>query len=111
MSASAPRRRPGRASPVRPARLRPKKRRVETAALVVGGIVAGMLVSLGIAVLRRPAPPRWTLPHAFGVEDPTFVPSALAGTLMVPHPGGISEAQVFLVATYVYTVSHGQAKP
>jgi len=82
MSAPAPRRRPGRSSPARPTRLRPKKRRAETAALVVGGVVAGMLVSLGIAVLRRPEPPRWTLPHAFGVKDPTFVPSALAGTLM-----------------------------
>ena len=39
------------------------------------------------------------------------IDNGLAGTLMVPHPGGISEAQVFLVATYVYTVSHGQAKP
>jgi cardiolipin synthase len=41
-----------------------------------------MLLSLGIAALRRPTPPRWTLPHAFGVENPTFVPSALAGSLM-----------------------------
>ena len=30
---------------------------------------------------------------------------------MVPHPGGIEESQVFLVASYVYAVSHGLAKP
>jgi cardiolipin synthase len=41
-----------------------------------------MALSLGLALLRRPAPPRWSLPHRFGVSDPTFVPSALAGTLM-----------------------------
>ena len=39
------------------------------------------------------------------------VDNGLAGTLMVPHPGGIEESQVFLVATYVYAVSHGLAKP
>lgn len=39
------------------------------------------------------------------------VDNGLAGTLMVPHPGGISETQTFLVATYVYAVSHGLAKP
>ncbi len=33
------------------------------------------------------------------------------GTAMVAHPGGITEAQVVLVATYVYAVSHGKAKP
>lgn len=33
------------------------------------------------------------------------------GTLMVSHPGKISETQVFLVAAYVYAVSHGMAKP
>jgi hypothetical protein len=30
---------------------------------------------------------------------------------MVPHPGGITESQVFLVATYIYAVSHKVAKP
>jgi mono/diheme cytochrome c family protein len=35
----------------------------------------------------------------------------LAGTLMTPRPGGITEAQVFMVATYVYEVSHGRATP
>jgi mono/diheme cytochrome c family protein len=39
------------------------------------------------------------------------VDHGLAGTLMVPHPGGIEESQVFLVASYVYAVSHGLAKP
>lgn len=39
------------------------------------------------------------------------IDNGLSGTLMVPHPGGISEAQVFLVATYVYAVSHGLDKP
>lgn len=39
------------------------------------------------------------------------IDNGLAGTLMVPHPGGITESQVFLVATYVYSVSHGLAKP
>jgi mono/diheme cytochrome c family protein len=33
------------------------------------------------------------------------------GTAMVAHPGGISEAQVVMVATYVYAVSHGVTKP
>jgi mono/diheme cytochrome c family protein len=39
------------------------------------------------------------------------VDNGLSGTLMVPHPGGITESQVFLVASYVYSVSHGLAKP
>jgi mono/diheme cytochrome c family protein len=33
------------------------------------------------------------------------------GTVMVSHPGGISDAQLIQVATYVYAVSHGLAKP
>ena len=33
------------------------------------------------------------------------------GTVMVSRPGGISEAQTIQVATYVYAVSHGLAKP
>lgn len=33
------------------------------------------------------------------------------GTIMVPRPGGITEEQVFLVAAYIYAVSHGQARP
>jgi mono/diheme cytochrome c family protein len=39
------------------------------------------------------------------------VDNGLAGTLMVSHPGGIEESQVFLVASYVYAVSHGLTKP
>lgn len=33
------------------------------------------------------------------------------GTVMVAQPGGITDAQVLQVATYVYAVSHGLAKP
>lgn len=33
------------------------------------------------------------------------------GTVMVSHPGGINDAQLLQVATYVYAVSHGLAKP
>jgi mono/diheme cytochrome c family protein len=33
------------------------------------------------------------------------------GTVMVSHPGGINDGQVIQVATYVYAVSHGLAKP
>lgn len=39
------------------------------------------------------------------------VDNGLKGTLMPSHPGGISESQVFLVATYVYAVSHHLAPP
>jgi len=33
------------------------------------------------------------------------------GTVMVSHPGGISDAQVLQVATYVYAVSRSLTKP
>ena len=33
------------------------------------------------------------------------------GSLMVAHPGRITEAQVVQVAAYIYAVSHGLAKP
>lgn len=33
------------------------------------------------------------------------------GTVMVSHPGGINDAQLLQVATYVYAASHGLAKP
>jgi mono/diheme cytochrome c family protein len=33
------------------------------------------------------------------------------GTVMVSHPGGISDAQVIQVASYVYAVSKGLTKP
>jgi mono/diheme cytochrome c family protein len=32
-------------------------------------------------------------------------------TLMVPYPGGISASQALAVASYVWSVSHGKAKP
>jgi mono/diheme cytochrome c family protein len=39
------------------------------------------------------------------------VREGLAGTLMVSHPGDISDAQTIQVATYVWAVSRGKAKP
>jgi mono/diheme cytochrome c family protein len=39
------------------------------------------------------------------------IDNGLAGTIMVPHPGGITESQIFMVATYIYAVSHGRTKP
>jgi|SRR5579864_400583 len=33
------------------------------------------------------------------------------GTVMVAHPGGIDDAETIQVATYVWAVSHGKAKP
>jgi hypothetical protein len=33
------------------------------------------------------------------------------GTIMVSHPGGISDGQAIQVATYVYAVSRGLVKP
>ncbi|HXI20205.1 MAG TPA: cytochrome c, partial [Gemmatimonadales bacterium] len=39
------------------------------------------------------------------------VRGGVPGTVMVSHPGGISDAQLLQVATYVYAVSHGLAKP
>src|SRR5262245_44179115 len=39
------------------------------------------------------------------------VDKGLAGTLMVPRPGGIEESQVAQVASYIYAVGHGLAKP
>jgi mono/diheme cytochrome c family protein len=55
--------------------------------------------------------PGWR--HITGTYDAMLdrVDNGLTGTLMVPHPGGISESQVYLVATYVYAVSRGLAKP
>ena len=51
--------------------------------------------------------------HISGTYDAIIerVDNGLAGTLMVPHPGGITESQVFLVASYVYAVSHQKTKP
>ena len=55
--------------------------------------------------------PTWR--HISGTFDNIVarVDNGLPGTLMVPHPGGITESQVFLVATYVYAVSHHMTRP
>lgn len=39
------------------------------------------------------------------------VDNGVPGTAMISHPGGISEAEVHLVAAYVFAVSHGAASP
>ena len=72
------------AGPARAARSprRSPRRRHAIAALVAGSVVAGMTLALGIALLREPAEPRLRVVHRFGVEDPTFAPSALAGSLL-----------------------------
>jgi mono/diheme cytochrome c family protein len=51
--------------------------------------------------------------HITGTFDAIVdrVDHGLPGTLMVPHPGGITESQVFLVASYIYAVSHHLSKP
>ena len=33
------------------------------------------------------------------------------GSLMVPHPGRVTEAQIVQLAAYIYAVSHGLTKP
>lgn len=55
--------------------------------------------------------PSWR--HITGTFDAIIdrVDNGLPGTLMVPHPGGISESQVFLVASYIFAVSHQKTKP
>jgi mono/diheme cytochrome c family protein len=55
--------------------------------------------------------PSWR--HITGTYDAIIdrVNNGLPGTLMVPHPGGITESQVFLVASYIYAVSHQKTKP
>lgn len=40
------------------------------------------MITLALARLRAPAPTRLRVAHGFGVTDPSFVPSALAGSLM-----------------------------
>jgi mono/diheme cytochrome c family protein len=39
------------------------------------------------------------------------IENGLAGTVMMPHPGRITEPQVFMVAAYVWAVSHERATP
>jgi mono/diheme cytochrome c family protein len=55
--------------------------------------------------------PSWR--HITGTFDAVVdrIDNGLPGTLMVPHPGGITESQVFLVASYIYAVSHRMTKP
>lgn len=55
--------------------------------------------------------PKWR--HIDGTFEAMIdrIDNGLAGTLMVPHPGGITESQIFMVATYIYAVSHGHAQP
>ena len=55
--------------------------------------------------------PAWK--HIDGSYDAVVhrVDEGMPGTAMVSHPGGISESQVLIVATYIYAVSHGLAKP
>jgi mono/diheme cytochrome c family protein len=55
--------------------------------------------------------PKWR--HINGTFDGIIdrIDNGLPGTLMVPHPGGITESQIFMVAAYIYAVSHQLAKP
>jgi mono/diheme cytochrome c family protein len=41
----------------------------------------------------------------------TRVRAGYAGTAMVPYPGGINDGEAIQVATYIYAVSQGKAKP
>jgi len=47
-----------------------------------------------------------TLPEIYRI-----VTHGVDGTAMVSHPGGISDAQAVYAAVYVWSVSHGAAKP
>jgi mono/diheme cytochrome c family protein len=55
--------------------------------------------------------PHWR--HISGTFDAIVdrVTHGNPGTIMMPHPGGITDAQVLIVASYVYAVSHGLARP
>jgi mono/diheme cytochrome c family protein len=61
------------------------------------------------------APP--LVAHEWKTGDGSFemilhtVRGGVPGTVMVAHPGGISDAQTIQVATYVWAVSHGKAVP
>lgn len=54
----------------------------------------------------------WRDAHG-GALDAIFyvVTHGVSGTLMVSHPGGISDADAVNVATYIWSVSHRGAKP
>jgi mono/diheme cytochrome c family protein len=55
--------------------------------------------------------PSWR--HITGTYEAIIdrVDKGLPGTLMVSHPGRITESQVFLVASYIYAVSHQKTEP
>jgi len=55
--------------------------------------------------------PKWK--HIDGSYDAIIrrIDEGMPGTAMVSHPGGVSEAQVLMVATYIYAVSRGMTKP
>jgi mono/diheme cytochrome c family protein len=55
--------------------------------------------------------PKWR--HIDGSFGAIFdrIDHGLAGTVMMRRPGRITEAQVLMVATYVWAVSHGRAQP
>ncbi len=54
--------------------------------------------------------PTWR--HIDGSYDAIInrIKEGMPGTAMVSHPGGISDAQILMVATYIYAVSHGTVK-
>jgi mono/diheme cytochrome c family protein len=55
--------------------------------------------------------PAWR--HIDGSYDAIIhrIDEGMPGTAMVAHPGGISESDVLIVATYIYAVSHGITQP
>lgn len=55
--------------------------------------------------------PKWR--HIDGTFEAILqrVRGGYPGSVMVAHPGGIDDAQTIQVATYVWAVSHGKAKP
>ena len=55
--------------------------------------------------------PSWR--HITGTYEAIIdrVNNGLAGTLMVPRPGGITDSEAVMVASYIYAVSHQKTKP
>ncbi|HYL31231.1 MAG TPA: c-type cytochrome, partial [Gemmatimonadales bacterium] len=55
--------------------------------------------------------PKWR--HIDGTFEAILqrVRGGYPGSVMVSHPGGIDDAQTIQVATYVWAVSQGKAKP
>jgi len=55
--------------------------------------------------------PTWK--HIDGSFDSIInrIDEGMRATAMVSHPGGISETQVLMVATYIYAVSRGMTSP